>query len=83
MTTVGHPAPLTTLDLVSCLVAPSACAYGSEGWGFESLRARSVRAAVVDPGAAADPAEVVDPAEAAEAGAAAPAEAAEVAEPAM
>src|ERR1700692_5069929 len=30
----------TTLELVSPLVAPSARAYGSEGWGFESLRAR-------------------------------------------
>ena len=33
MTTVGLPdtSTYTTLDLVSCLVAPSACAYGSEG----------------------------------------------------
>src|ERR1700740_1450424 len=42
MTTVGLPDTFTytTTELVSCLVEPSACAYGSEGWRFESLRAR-------------------------------------------
>src|SRR5271167_192734 len=42
MTTVRLPdtSTYTTSELVLCLVAPSACAYGSEGWGFESLRAR-------------------------------------------
>jgi hypothetical protein len=42
MTTVGLPDTLNdaTVELVSCLVTPSARAYGSEGWGFESLRAR-------------------------------------------
>jgi hypothetical protein len=42
MTTVGLPDTSTykTVELVSCLVAQSARAYGSEGWGFESLRAR-------------------------------------------
>src|ERR1700687_1099460 len=41
MTTVGLPdtSTYTTIELASSLVAPSACAYGSEGWGFESLRA--------------------------------------------
>ncbi len=29
----------TTAGLLSCLVIRSACSYGSEGWGFESLRA--------------------------------------------
>jgi hypothetical protein len=28
-------------DSRSCLLTPSARTYGSEGWGFESLRARS------------------------------------------
>jgi hypothetical protein len=44
MTTVGLPdtSTYTTIDLVSCLVAGSARAYGSEGWGFESLRRASV-----------------------------------------
>ena len=39
VTTVGLPDAVTyaTIELVSCLVAPSARAYGSEGWGFESL----------------------------------------------
>jgi hypothetical protein len=32
----------TTTELISCLIAPSACAYGSEGWEFESLRAHLV-----------------------------------------
>jgi hypothetical protein len=43
MTTVGlaDTSSYTTTELVSCLVIPSACTYGSEGWGFESLRARS------------------------------------------
>jgi len=43
MTTVGLPDTSTyrTIELVSCLVAESACAYGSEGWEFESLRARA------------------------------------------
>jgi hypothetical protein len=42
MTTVGLPdtTTYTTIELVSCLVAQSACAYGSEGLGFGSLRAR-------------------------------------------
>jgi hypothetical protein len=42
MTTVEppHAFTYTTTELVSCLVTPSARAYGSEGWGFESLRAR-------------------------------------------
>jgi len=42
MTTTDHPDThtYTTIELVSWLVAPSACAYGSEGWEFESLRAR-------------------------------------------
>lgn len=33
MTTVGLPdtSTYTTIELVSCLVVPSACAYGSEG----------------------------------------------------
>jgi len=46
MTTVGLPDNFTytTTELVSCLVEPSACAYGSEGWGFESLRARHLSA---------------------------------------
>src|SRR6516165_12098777 len=46
MTTVGLPATstYTTIGLVSCLVTPPARAYGSEGWGFESLRARSLPA---------------------------------------
>jgi hypothetical protein len=37
MTTVGLPdtSTYTTRELVSLLVTPSACAYGSEGWGFE------------------------------------------------
>src|ERR1700758_3174713 len=30
MTTVGLPSTYTTTELVSCLVAPSACAYGSD-----------------------------------------------------
>jgi len=42
MTTFGLPHTLNyaTVELASCLVTPSARAYGSEGWGFESLRAR-------------------------------------------
>jgi hypothetical protein len=42
MTTVGLPdtSTYTTIELVSCLVTPPARAYGSEGWEFESLRAR-------------------------------------------
>jgi hypothetical protein len=46
MTTVGllHTSTYTTTELVSCPVVPSACAYGSEGWEFESLRARSLPA---------------------------------------
>jgi hypothetical protein len=45
MTTVGLPdsATYTAIELVSCLVVSSACAYGSEGWGFESLRARAAQ----------------------------------------
>ena len=37
MTTVGlaYTSSYTTTELVSCLVIPSACTYGSEGWGFE------------------------------------------------
>lgn len=43
MTTVGLPDTFTytTTELASCLVEPSACAYGSEGWGFGSLRAHT------------------------------------------
>src|SRR5271166_2170725 len=43
MTTVGLPDTFTytTIELVSCLVVSSARAYGSEGWGFESLRAHA------------------------------------------
>jgi hypothetical protein len=43
MTTVGltDASAYTTQELVSWLVTPTACAYGSDGWGFESLRARS------------------------------------------
>src|ERR1700694_3497210 len=43
MTTVGlaDTSSYTTTELVSCLVTPSAYTYGSEGWGFESLRART------------------------------------------
>src|ERR1700758_2642645 len=46
MTTAGLPdtSTYTTRELVSCLVARSACAYGSEGWGFESLQARAAEA---------------------------------------
>jgi hypothetical protein len=42
MTTVGlaDTSTYTTMELISRLVAISACTYGSEGWGFESLRAR-------------------------------------------
>jgi hypothetical protein len=42
MTTVGLPDTSTyaTVELASCLVMPSARAYGSEGEGFESFRAR-------------------------------------------
>jgi hypothetical protein len=42
MTTVGlaDTSSYTTTELVPSLVEPSACTYGSEGWGFESLRAR-------------------------------------------
>jgi hypothetical protein len=45
MTTVGLPdaSTYTAKELVSCLVTPSACAYGSEGWGFESLRAHAAQ----------------------------------------
>jgi hypothetical protein len=41
MTTVRLPdtSTYTTRELVLCLVAPSAWADGSEGWGRESLRA--------------------------------------------
>jgi hypothetical protein len=40
MTTVGLPDTLyyATVELASCLVTRSARVYGSEGWGFESLR---------------------------------------------
>ena len=43
MTTVRIPDTFTytTTELVSGVVEASARAYGSEGWGFESLRARS------------------------------------------
>ena len=46
MTTLRLPdtPTYTTIELVSRLVTPSARAYGSEGWGFESLRARFGRA---------------------------------------
>jgi hypothetical protein len=42
MTKVRPPDTSTykTVELILCLVTPSARAYGSEGWGFESLRAR-------------------------------------------
>ena len=42
MTTVRLPdtSTYTTTELVSCQVTPSARVYGSEGWEFESLRAR-------------------------------------------
>jgi len=42
MTTVGlsDTSTCTTTELVSCLVTPPARAYVSEGWEFESLRAR-------------------------------------------
>jgi hypothetical protein len=45
MTTVGLLDTLsyTTTELVSCLIKLSARAYGSEGWEFESLRARRDR----------------------------------------
>jgi hypothetical protein len=45
MTTIGLPdnSTYTTIDLVSCLVAPSACAYGSEGYGFQALWGATVR----------------------------------------
>ena len=45
MTTVElpHDFTYTTTEIVPCLVAPLACAYGSEGWGFESLRARTTQ----------------------------------------
>ena len=41
MTTVRLPDTLNyaTVELASCLVTPSARAYGSEGSAFESLRA--------------------------------------------
>ena len=41
MTTAGLPdaSTYTTIELVSCLVTPPARVYGSEGEGFESLRA--------------------------------------------
>ena len=41
MTTFGLPDTLNyaTVELASCLVTPSARAYGSEGSAFESLRA--------------------------------------------
>jgi hypothetical protein len=51
MTTVRLPdtSTYTTRELVSCLVTPPARAYGSEGWGFESLRARTFgRASVAE-----------------------------------
>ncbi|MDT5411176.1 MAG: hypothetical protein QOG14_3396 [Mycobacterium sp.] len=43
LTTVQHrgTSGYITSVLPSCLVTVSAHAYGSEGWGFESLRARS------------------------------------------
>jgi hypothetical protein len=47
MTTVGLPdtSTYTTLELVSCLVAPSACAYGPEvSNSHESGRDRGARA---------------------------------------
>jgi hypothetical protein len=39
MTTVGLPDTFTytTIELVSCLVVPSACGYGSEGEGVRIL----------------------------------------------
>jgi hypothetical protein len=42
MTTVGLPnaSTYTTIELISCLVARPACAYGSKGYGFEALRPR-------------------------------------------
>ena len=50
MTTVGLPdtSTYTIMELASRLVAPSARAYGSEGWGFESLRAHPL--ALAPPG---------------------------------
>jgi len=43
MTTIRLPDTLTyaTIELASSPVTSSARAYGSEGWEFESLRARS------------------------------------------
>jgi hypothetical protein len=43
MTTVGLPdtSNYRRIEPISCLVVASACAYGSEGLGFESLRART------------------------------------------
>lgn len=51
MTTARLPDTFTytTTELVSGLVEPSACAYGSEGWEFESLRARSLPAQMCSP----------------------------------
>ena len=48
MTTVALPdtSTYTTIETVSCLVTPSARAYGSEGWEFESLRAHYSSVAV-------------------------------------
>jgi hypothetical protein len=45
MTTVGltETATNTTREFVLCLLTPSACSYGSEGWEFESLRAHSTQ----------------------------------------
>ena len=45
MTTFRLPDTLnyTTVEFTSCLVTPSAHAYGSEGWEFESRRARRVQ----------------------------------------
>src|SRR5262249_42047846 len=47
MTTIRLPdtSTNTTTELASCLVTQCARAYGSEGWEFESLRARTPSAA--------------------------------------
>ena|ERR1700692_4163497 len=53
MTKVGLPdtSTYTTADLISCLVAPSACAYGSEGWGSNPFaRATSQNSKICDQG---------------------------------
>ena len=45
MTTVGLPDIFTyrTIEPVSCLVAPSPCVYGSEGWGSNSFGRAQLR----------------------------------------